>query len=148
MSQDETSPPTPPRLTVTARDALDGAPFDRDVYAAALAVQADPEHALEGDRVRITGRDGTVVQGRWVYEDTSGQWVVEPDEGPPYPTHGANADVQILARAERRLLPLLTAGEAMSTAQLLDELAGVYAEEPLGRLARDLAARLYERLGI
>lgn len=149
MTQDDVSTTRPPRrLTITARDPLDGQPLDRDAYAGALTAQADPEHALEGDRVRITGRDGAVVEGRWAYAAETDQWVVEPDDGPPYPTHGAHTSLQVLARAERRLLPVLTAGEATSTAQLLDELAGVYAGEPLGHLARDLARLLYDRLGI
>lgn len=45
-------------------------------------------------------------------------------------------------------LPLLGEGEATAVAALLDELAGHYPEEDLGRLARNLALRLYDRLGI
>ena len=33
-------------------------------------------------------------------------------------------------------------------AALLDELAAVYRREPLGQLARELAVRLYDRMGI
>lgn len=40
------------------------------------------------------------------------------------------------------------AGEAHVVAELLDELAAVYHDEPLGWLARHVAVRLYDRLGI
>lgn len=45
-------------------------------------------------------------------------------------------------------LPLLGEGEATAVAALLDELADVYPDEDLGRLARNLALRLYDRLGL
>jgi DNA-binding PadR family transcriptional regulator len=43
-------------------------------------------------------------------------------------------------------LELLREGEATTVAALLDELAGIYPDENLGRLARELAVRLYDRL--
>ncbi|MER5649641.1 hypothetical protein [Streptosporangium sp. NPDC002524] len=45
-------------------------------------------------------------------------------------------------------LPLLDAGEAHVVAALLDELAGEYKDEPLGRLAREMAVRINDRMGI
>lgn len=45
-------------------------------------------------------------------------------------------------------LELLREGEATTIAALLDELAGVYPDKALGRLARELAVRLDDRLGI
>lgn len=55
---------------------------------------------------------------------------------------------EVLERVEHPRLPLLTEPEALAVAALLDELAGVYDSEQLGHLARDLAVRLYDRLGI
>ena len=52
-----------------------------------------------------------------------------------------------LGRGEQRR-PLLGDEEAQAVAALLDELAGVYRGEDLGRLARELAVILYDRLGI
>jgi hypothetical protein len=43
--------------------------------------------------------------------------------------------------------PLLGDREAAAVAALLDELSGVYRGEPLGQLSRELAVRLYDRLG-
>ncbi|MEV0169103.1 hypothetical protein [Nonomuraea fuscirosea] len=45
-------------------------------------------------------------------------------------------------------LPLLAAGEAEAVAALLDELAARHPGEDLGRLARELAVRLYDRMGL
>lgn len=42
----------------------------------------------------------------------------------------------------------LKAADAYVAAELLDELAAVYKDEHLGRLARELAVTLYDRLGI
>jgi len=44
--------------------------------------------------------------------------------------------------------PLLSEPEALAVAALLDELAGVYPDEDLGQLAREMAVRLYDRCGI
>ena len=56
------------------------------------------------------------------------------------------------ARAGRGLrderLALLSSEEGQAVAALLDELAGVYRDEDLGRLARTLAVRINDRLGI
>jgi glutamate/tyrosine decarboxylase-like PLP-dependent enzyme len=55
----------------------------------------------------------------------------------------------IVRRAERPpLLEVLNEPEACVVAALLDELAGVYPDEQLGRLGRTMAVRLYDRLGI
>ena len=45
-------------------------------------------------------------------------------------------------------VPLLSSEEGQAVAALLDELAGVYRNEDLGRLARTLAVRINDRLGI
>ncbi|MER6008996.1 hypothetical protein ABT120_61435 [Nonomuraea angiospora] len=45
-------------------------------------------------------------------------------------------------------LPLLEAGEAEAVAALLDELAARHPGESLGRLARELVDRLYDRMGL
>lgn len=42
----------------------------------------------------------------------------------------------------------IKAAEAYMAAALLDELAAIYTGEQLGRLARELAVKLYDRLGI
>jgi hypothetical protein len=57
-----------------------------------------------------------------------------------------DAEASSASNGERR--PLLGDGEAGAVAALLDELSGVYRGEPLGQLARELAVRLYDRLGI
>jgi hypothetical protein len=55
---------------------------------------------------------------------------------------------EVLHRAHRPQLALLTADEAHVAGALLDELAGVYLGEQMGQLDRSMAVRLYERLGI
>jgi hypothetical protein len=69
----------------------------------------------------------------------------KPIERDDYASH-------LRARAERgrqaERLPLLAEEEAVAVAGLLDEIAGVYCDEHLGRLARELAVRIYDRLGI
>lgn len=57
-----------------------------------------------------------------------------------------NADDTDAGPAERRAL--LTENEAQVVAELLDELAAIYADEPIGRTARTMAVRLWDRLGI
>ncbi|HUR07619.1 MAG TPA: hypothetical protein VM347_34110 [Nonomuraea sp.] len=42
----------------------------------------------------------------------------------------------------------LDAGEGEAVAALLDELAALYSGERLGRLAQELAVRLYDRMGL
>jgi antitoxin (DNA-binding transcriptional repressor) of toxin-antitoxin stability system len=42
----------------------------------------------------------------------------------------------------------LTAGETEAVSSLLDELAAVYPGEPLGRLARTLAVKINDRVGL
>lgn len=53
---------------------------------------------------------------------------------------------RIEANRDHARQPLLTADEVAVNAQLLDELAGIYDREPLGRFARDLVVSLADRL--
>jgi len=62
---------------------------------------------------------------------------------------------QYAARLEKQLTDTDRSGnltvtntEAQVVAELLDELAAVYENEDLGRLARVMALRFYDRLGI
>jgi hypothetical protein len=69
-------------------------------------------------------------------------------DGNPFPRDEyaeSLADQAIRVPAIDRL-PLLSEGEAGAVAALLDELAGVYAGEGIGRFARELAVRIYDRL--
>lgn len=43
---------------------------------------------------------------------------------------------------------LLSAAEGAVVAELLDELAGVWTNELLGLLAREMAVRRYDRIGV
>ena len=142
------STPTTARPTATVR-GLDDAPLDRDHHARALADQADPDTPVEGDRVRLTYGDGSTVEGRWEYigGDVEG-YALHLDDGTVHPHVAGQVARDIVHRVPRPRLALLTHGEALVAAQLLDELAGVYRTEPLGELARDMAVRLYDRLGI
>ncbi|SDH66654.1 hypothetical protein SAMN05421505_1203 [Sinosporangium album] len=45
-------------------------------------------------------------------------------------------------------LALLNAGEAETVGGLLDELAALYPGEAIGRLAREMAVRIYDRMGL
>lgn len=96
---------TTTRPTATVQD-LDGRPLDRDTYAAVLAEQADPTGPAERDRVRLT----------------------YPDDGRVHSHVTGQVRRQVLRRAERPRLALLTASEAHVIAALLGELAGVYPE--------------------
>ena len=142
------STPTTARPTATVR-GLDDAPLDRDHYARALTEQAAPYTPVEGDRVRLTYGDGSTVEGRWEYigGDVEG-YALRLDDGTVHPHVAGQVARDIVHRVPRPRLALLTHGEALVAAQLLDELAGVYRTEPLGELARDMAVRLYDRLGI
>jgi hypothetical protein len=53
-----------------------------------------------------------------------------------------------LARPTRQDTISVKAADAFVVAELLDELAAVYRDEALGRLAREVAVKLYDRLGI
>ncbi len=52
---------------------------------------------------------------------------------------------EVIERAERPRVALLSRDEALVVARLLEELAGVYEDEQLGLLARQLANRVYGR---
>lgn len=141
-----TSRPSRPTATLVARDG--GLPLDRDEYAAALAEQAEPTRAAEGDRVEVVALDGRTVEGRRVLADElEGRYAVVGDDGRTIDVADPGR-VEVLERTERHRLPVLTAAEAQTVAALLDELAGVYRGEPLGQLAHQMALRLYDRLGI
>ncbi len=82
-----------------------------------------------------------------------------PPRGPPPPCRTSKANstatptpqtCRVRADTDRLgpRLQLLREGEATAVAALLDELAGVYTGEDLGELARELAVRIYDRLGI
>lgn len=136
-----------PTATATG---LDGRPLDREQYAALLSEQADPTGPAEGDRVRLTYRDGSTVEGKWAFVggDVEGMALLT-DDGHVHKHVTGQIRRDIVRRAARPpLLALLNEPEAHVVAALLDELAGVYPDEQLGRLARTMAVRLYDRLGI
>jgi hypothetical protein len=146
---DPTDPSAPRQLrpTATIRD-LDDRPWDRNAYAA-LAEQADPTGPAEGDRVRLAYGDGSRVEGTWCYVggDVDG-WAVQRDDGSLHTHVTGQVERTVLQRADRPRLPLLNEQEAQTVAALLDELAGVYPGEDLSRLARAMAVKLYDRLGL
>jgi hypothetical protein len=136
------------RPTATVR-GVDDAPLDRDAYAALLAEWADPDTPAEGDRVRLTYADGATVEGRWEYVGGDVEaFALILDDNTVHTQVTGHVDRDIVRRIPRPRLALLTEAEALVVAALLDELLGVYPGEPLGGLARDLAVRLYDRLGI
>lgn len=45
-------------------------------------------------------------------------------------------------------VPVLTKAELLAAADLLDELAGVYRDEPLGALSRTIAVKIFDGLSI
>ncbi len=137
------------RPTASVQD-LNGEPLDREQYAATLAEQADPTAPAEGDRVRLTYSDGSVVVGEWTFVggDVEGMALLT-DDGHVHSHVTGQVRRDIIRRAERPPpLPLLNEAEASVVAALLDELAGVYSNEALGRLARTMAVRIYDRLGL
>jgi hypothetical protein len=137
-----------PRPTAAAR-GMDDEPLDRDLYARLLSEQAASYTPVEGDRVRLTYGDGSRVEGRWEYVGGDVEGNALRLDGGTLHTHVAGQVARDIVHAVPRLrLALLTHGEALVAAQLLDELSGVYRTEPLGELARDMAVRLYDRLGI
>lgn len=140
-------PPPTPRPTATIQ-GLDGRPLDRDEYAASLAEQAHPTGPAEGDRVRLTCGDGSTLEGTWTYIEVDDSWAVLTDAGRTHTHVTGQVRRDVVRRAERPRLPLLNQREALVVAALLDELAGVYDGEPLGRLARATSVRIYDRLGI
>ena len=130
-------------------EGLDGQPLDRDAYAAMLAEQVDPTGPAGGDQVRLTYGDGSTLEGRWtlVGGDVEAMALVAED-GTVHTHVTGQVRRDAIRRAERPRLALLNEQEALVVAALLDELAGVYDGEPLGRLARAMAVRIYDRLGI
>ncbi len=128
---------------------LDGQPLDRDEYAAMLTEQIDPTEPAEGDQVRLTYGDGSTLEGRWTFIGGDVEALAVVTEDDKVHTHvTGQVRREVLTRAERPRLPLLNEQEALAVAALLDELAGVYDGEALGRLARAMAVRIYDRLGI
>jgi hypothetical protein len=139
--------PTARRICASITDHETGQPMDRDAYARFLA---DRAYGLrDGARVRLTYGDGSNVTGTWEtrpeYEDGP-PVVLRLDNGTIHEHTAGQVERRVLDDEER--LPLLTEGEALAIAGLLDELAAVYVREPLGRLAREQAVKLYDRLGI
>ncbi len=140
-------PPPTARPTAMIQDR-DGRPLDRDEYAAMLTEQVDPTEPTEGDRVRLTYGDGSTIEGTWTYIEVDDSWAVLTDAGKTHTHVTGQVRRDVVRRAERPRLPLLNQREALVVAALLDELAGVYDGEPLGRLARATSVRIYDRLGI
>lgn len=126
----------------------DSQPNDRDEYAAALRRGIASDYPQEGDRVRVAYRDGSTAEGRWTFAGGDGEnWVVAGDARTPH-THVVGRDrIEVLQCAEHPRRALLTEGEGLAVAELLDELAGLYPGEDLGRLARELAGTIYDRFG-
>ncbi|TAK89374.1 MAG: hypothetical protein EPO06_11975 [Burkholderiaceae bacterium] len=128
--------------TATIR-GTDGQPLDRSEYADRLEAQA--YGPADGDRVRLTYGDGSTVQGTWT---TTGDGpVLHLDDETLHHVNGASQRT-ILARSDVGRRVALSDGEGQAIASLLDELAGVYPDEPLGELARRLAVMMYDRMGI
>lgn len=63
-------------------------------------------------------------------------------------TQSAGHDRQTGASRKNQRWQLLSAAEGAVVAELLDELAGVWTNELLGLLAREMAVRLYDRIGV
>ncbi len=134
------------RPTPVARSA-DGRPFERDKYAAMLAEQADPSAPGEGDRVRLSYDDGDTVTGRWEFIGGGvNAFGLLADDGRVHTDVTSGVRREVIERAERPRLALLSRDEALVVARLLEELAGVYEDEQLGLLARRMANRVYGRL--
>jgi hypothetical protein len=71
------------------------------------------------------------------------------DNGAPIPRDEYAAGlVKELSATDRQGTLTIKEADAYVTADLLDELAAVYRGEPLGFLAREMAVKLYDRLGI
>ncbi len=134
------------RPTAVARSA-DGRPFERDEYTAMLAEQADPSAPGEGDRVRLSYDDGGTVTGRWEFIGGGvGAFGLLADDGRLHADVTSGVRREVIERAERQRMALLSRDEALVVARLLEEPAGVYEDEQLGLLARQMANRVYGRL--
>lgn len=142
----------PTRRPTAGVRGLDDAPLDRDDYADALRRQADGPD--QGDRVRLHHVDGRVMEGVLTFasstdeNDVQAALVLVTDDGAWHYDAVTAARTELVQRSDHPRLPLLTDGEAQAVAALLDELAAIYPGEDLGRYARDLAVRLYDRCGI
>jgi len=137
----------------TARLHPDIPDMPRDLLAAILDRQfrhGDPE---AGDRVRV--RDGIteelLAEGRWGWSTTipgtEDLEVLSTDDGSTFPVpEGSRIDVIDVGPREQPAL--LTRAELYVTAELLAELAAVYADEALGTLAGEVSARISRDLGV
>ncbi len=97
--------------------------------------------------MRLSYDDGGTVTGRWEFIGGGVDAVgVLADDGRVHTDITSGVRREVVQRAERPRLALLSRDEALVVARLLEELAGVYAGEQLGLLARQLANRVCDRL--
>jgi hypothetical protein len=141
------STPTAPHHGSACAAGEEARRFERDLRARVLADRICPHAPSDGDRVRVRYGDGSTVEGRWEHvggEDLTA--ALRLDDGSLHPHVAGQVERVLVYRVARPLLALLTDAEARVVAALLDELAAVYPDEPLGALARAMAVGLADRL--
>lgn len=137
---------------MTARSTQFNHPMSRRLFAGILRWRADHQDPQDGDVVAVSDR-GTgelLGEGRWEYRDDQpeGSWgaVVHTDGGPLSVPGGAG--LTVTTPLPRPRPAVLTSAELSVTAELLAELGAVYAGEPLGEVADQLARRISDELGL
>jgi hypothetical protein len=136
----------------TARSTQFNHPMSRRLFAGILRWRADHQDPQDGEVVAIVDRETgkSLGEGRWEYRDDQpeGTWgaVVYAEGGPVTVPGGATTTVTTPLPRPRPAV--LTSAELSVTAELLAELGAVYAGEPLGAVADQLARRISDELGL
>ena len=117
----------------------------RDLMAVILQRHLDHGHAEDGDRVRIGDgiTEQPLAEGIWTAaaDDHDLLGSVRTDDGTAFPVPDGST-VDVLSAVPRARPAVLTRDELHVAAELAAELAAVYAGEPLGAVADELARRI------
>ncbi|CCH89278.1 protein of unknown function [Modestobacter italicus] len=144
---------TPAPSRVTARQMPNNPHMPRDAFAGILSWQFhhnDPQH---GERVRVFDRlsGDFLAEGIWEHRldqpDGSYMAVVHTDADGTF-SIPAGARPEVVNALPRPRPAALTEAELSVAAELLAELGAVYASEPLGGLASEVAHKIAEAIGM
>ncbi|PPK91927.1 hypothetical protein CLV92_1198 [Kineococcus xinjiangensis] len=137
-----TAPSTGTPTAAASHVAAHGAA--RDAHAAMLRQLGDHASPCSGDRVRFVYEDGTTLQGTWTFlgaRGPAGPFALVDDDGAVHVPPAGHVRCDI---AKDRVA-LLTVGEVVTLATVLEELAAMCPGHPLEDVAREQARSIADR---
>jgi len=144
---------TPAISRVTARHMPNNPDMPRDAFAGILSWEFHHSDPQDGERVRVFDRlSGTfLAEGIWErrHDQPDGSYmaVVHTDTDGPFSVP-AGPRLEVVNALPRPRPAVLTEPELVVAAELLAELGAVYASEPLGTLASEVAHKIAEAIGL